>query len=110
MLDGIAFLIVGGYLAGVMYFDNVDKLMTLLAGDINFVEFAIALAALGALYKMPTLHPVGRGLILAAFILIAFRIVSSNQGLVAAISSVAKGQTDPLAAFKKLAGGGSSAQ
>lgn len=102
MLDGISFLIVGGYLAVVLYQGNAKPLYVLLKGDVQFIEFALALALLGVVYKSPSLHPIGKSLIFAAFVALGFRVLKSQTGLVAAISDVSTGKTDAISALKKL--------
>lgn len=101
MLDGLAFLIIAGYVAVTMYRGNVNQLLTLLGQDASFIEFAIALGLLAWVYRNPNLHPIGKGLITSAFLLIGFRIVHSNPGLVAAFKSIAQG-ADPVQAFKSI--------
>jgi hypothetical protein len=103
MLDGLAFLIVAAYLGVVTYRGNAKGLVAELKTDIPFIEFAVALGALGLLWRSPTLHPIGKMFILSAFILIGLRIIGQQQGLVSAIGDVAAGKTDPLAALKALA-------
>jgi hypothetical protein len=101
-LDGMSFLIVGAYLSAVVYQGNSKQLVGELKTDIPFVEFAVALGLLGLMYRSTTLHPVGRMLIFAAFLLIGLKVVRSQSSLVGAIGNVAKG-ADPLAELKALA-------
>jgi predicted membrane channel-forming protein YqfA (hemolysin III family) len=102
MLDGISFLVVGSYLTVVLYQGNAKPLFVLLKGDIQFVEFAVALALLGVVYKSPALHPIGKSLIFAAFVLLGFRVLKSQSGLVSAVSDVSTGKSDAITALKKL--------
>lgn len=101
-LDGLAFLIVAAYLGVVTYQGNARPLVGELKQDIPFIEFAVALGALGLLWRSPTLHPIGKMFILSAFILIGLRIIAQNQALVSGIGEVAAGKTDPLQALKAL--------
>jgi len=101
-LDGLAFLVVAAYLGAVTYQGNARQLAGQLKADIPFIEFAIALGALGLLWRSPTLHPLGKAFIFSAFVLIGLRIVGQNQALVGAIGDVGAGKVDPLAALKQL--------
>ena len=75
MLDGLSMLIIGGYLAAVIYRGNLPQLLHLLGGEIAFAEWAVAVAALTVVYRNPSTHAVGRGLILLALALVALYLV-----------------------------------
>jgi hypothetical protein len=97
MLDGLSMLIIGGYLAAVIYRGNLPQLLHLLGGEIAFAEWAVAVAALTVVYRNPSTHAVGRGLILLALAGLALRVVG-NPNFQSFLSTVKQGG-DPFAAF-----------
>lgn len=103
MLDGLSFLIVGSYLGVVLYRGNAKPLFLLLKDDVAFVEFALALASLGWMYKSPTLHPIGRGLIISSFVLIGLRLIHSQSSLLSAIGKIGQG-ADVIQTLKAVTG------
>lgn len=103
MLDGVSFLVVGGYVAVVLWKGNIAQLVNLLGGELGFVEWAIAIAAIGAVYNSKALGPVGRGLVALSVVGLGYKVVA-NPNVQSVISNMKSGQ-DFLTAIKNGATG-----
>lgn len=103
MLDGVSFLVVGGYVAVVLWKGNIGQLVTLLGGELGFVEWAIAIAAIAAVYRSQSLGPVGRGLVALSVVGLGYKVVA-NPNVQAVIANM-KGGQDFLTAIKNGAAG-----
>jgi hypothetical protein len=101
MLDGVSFLVVGGYLAAVIAAGKLDDLLALLKQEAGFVEWVFAIAALVAFYNNPNTKSIGRGLATAVFLGLAFTLIRKTT-LPDVAADLAKGNKSLLEGLEAI--------
>lgn len=80
LVNGASALVIGGYLAAVVYQGNTSKIITEVVKDYGYLEFLIALIVLKVIVDNPGTHDIATLLIVSAIIAAFIKFVE-NSGL-----------------------------
>lgn len=101
LLNGVSALVIGGYLAAVVYQNNVEKLLQEAIKDYGYLEFLVALIVLKLIVDNKGTHEIASLLIVAA-VIAAFLKFVSNAGSMSAIQDFASGRAGLFATVGKV--------
>lgn len=105
-MDGFAALIVGAYLAAVVYHGNTDKLLQTVKDEKNFIPFAISAFVLWFLVRDKPTRSIGVLLVMSALMALGIKIIGdgSNTDTMAAFKQFGSGKIGMFELIKQLSG------